>query len=110
MEELLTPTITPEGEENAGKNARIGVRLAATDKRAIAAKAKLAGLSVGEYMRRAALGRTIVERIPPELRRLLGATGSNLNQLTKLANAGKLPGAGIDQLNDLVTRLLQTLK
>jgi hypothetical protein len=110
MEELLTPTITPEGKENAGKNARIGVRLAATEKSAIAAKAKLAGLSVGEYMRRAALGRTIVERIPPELRRLLGATGSNLNQLTKLAKAGKLPGTGIDQLNDLVTRLLQTLK
>ena len=110
MQELLTPTITPEGEGNAGKNARIGVRLAVTEKSAIAAKAKLAGLSVGEYMRRAALGRTIVERIPPELRRLLGATGSNLNQLTKLAKAGKLPGAGIDQLNDLVTRLLQTLK
>ncbi len=110
MEEEVTPAPEPAGEENAGKNTRIGVRLAATDKRAIAAKAKLAGLSVGEYMRRAALGRTIVERIPPELRRLLGATGSNLNQLTKLANAGKLPGAGIDQLNDLVTRLLQTLK
>jgi hypothetical protein len=110
MEAEVTPVPAPAGEEKAGKKARIGVRLAATDKRAIAAKAKLAGLSVGEYMRRAALGRTIVERIPPELRRLLGATGSNLNQLTKLANAGKLPGAGIDQLNDLVTRLLQTLK
>lgn len=110
MEDVMTSAPTPEGKENAGKNARIGVRLAAIDKRSIAAKAKLAGLSTGEYMRRAALGRTIVERIPPELRRLLGATSSHLHQLTKLANAGRLPGAGIEQLNDLVVRLLQTLR
>jgi len=110
MEESVTLNLTPEPEANPSKDERIDVRVAATEKRAIEAKAKQAGLTVGEYMRRAALGRTIVERIPPELRRLLGASGSNLNQLTKLANAGKLPGAGIDQLNDLVTRLLQTLK
>jgi hypothetical protein len=61
-------------------------------------------------MRRAALGRVIVERVPPELRRQLAAAGSNLLQLTRLANAGKLSGVGIEQLNALLTRLLQTLK
>ena len=48
-------------------------------------------------MRRAGLGKTIFEPAPPELRRLLGLTGSNLNQLTKLANT-KLPGTGIEEL------------
>ena len=110
MEELLTPKPAPESEASAGKDERIDVRVATTDKRAIEAKAKRAGLSVGEYMRRAALGRTIVERVPPALRQLLGTSGNNLVQLARLANAGKLPGAGIEQLNDLVTRLLQTLK
>ena len=110
MEEVSSLEHTPEPEASVCKDERIDVRVAATDKRAIEAKAKRAGLSVGEYMRRAALGRTIVERVPPELRRLLGTTGNNLNQLARLANAGKLPGVGIEQLNDLVTRLLQTLK
>jgi uncharacterized protein (DUF1778 family) len=110
MEPLLSAEPTPSSEEKESKEAHINMRVAATDKRAIEAKAKRAGLSVADYMRRAALGKTIVERVPPELRRLLGVTSSNLNQLTKLANAGKLPGAGIEELNDLVTRLRQTLK
>ncbi|MGI4735017.1 MAG: plasmid mobilization protein [Janthinobacterium lividum] len=110
MEPLLSTDPTPAGDETAGKEEHINMRIAATDKRAIEAKAKRAGLSVTDYMRRAALGKRIAERVPPELRRLLGVTGSNLNQLTKLANSGKLPGAGIEQLNELVTLLLQTLK
>jgi hypothetical protein len=110
MEPLPTPNLAPTGEEKENKEAHINMRIAATDKRAIEAKAKRAGLSVTEYLRRAGLGRAIVERVPPELRRLLGATSGNLNQLTKLASAGQLPGLGIEELNDLVTRLRQTLK
>ena len=110
MEELLPPTLVPEEADAAAKEERIGLRLSVTDKRAIAAKAKRAGLSVGDYMRRAALGKTIVERVPPELRKQLGAAGNNLNQLARLANSGKLPGAGIEALNELVNRLLQTLR
>jgi hypothetical protein len=110
MEPLHSAEPTSQSEEKPSKHAHINVRIAASEKRAIEAKAKQAGLSVGEYMRRAALGKRIVERVPPELRRLLGATGSNLNQLTKLANSGRLPGAGIEQLNELITLLLQTLK
>ncbi len=109
MEEL-TPEFIPQPEVCTSKAERIEVRVAATEKNAIAAKAKLSGLTVGEYMRRAALGKTVVERVPPELRRQLGGAGNNLNQLAKLANAGKLPGIGIEALNELITRLLQTLK
>ncbi|AMJ64000.1 hypothetical protein AXW84_00095 (plasmid) [Hymenobacter sp. PAMC 26628] len=74
------------------------------------AKASQAGLSFSEYCRRVALDKQIVERVPVELRRQLGGAGNNLNQLTKLANAGKLPGVGIEALNELVNRLLETLR
>jgi len=109
MEESLSPIPSLE-EAVVVKEERIELRVSATDKRAIAAKAKQAGLSVGDYMRRAALGKTIVERVPPELRRQLGAAGNNLNQLARLANSGKLPGTGIEALNELVERLLKTLR
>jgi hypothetical protein len=107
MEESLSPTPSLE-EAVVVKEERIELRVSATDKRAIAAKR--AGLSVGDYMRRAALGKTIVERVPPELRRQLGAAGNNLNQLARLANSGKLSGTGIEALNELVERLLKTLR
>lgn len=110
MAEQTAPDVGAETEAAANKDARIECRVSATEKRAIEIKAKQAGISTAEFIRRAALGRRIAERVPPELRRLLGATGSNLNQLTKLANSGKLPGVGIEQLNELVTLLLQTLK
>jgi len=109
MEELPTPTPTPE-EVAPIKEERIEFRVAATDKRTIEAKAKRAGLSVADYMRRAALGKTIVERVPLDLRRQIGAAGNNLNQLARLANSGKLPGAGIEALNELIERLLTTLR
>jgi hypothetical protein len=76
----------------------------------IEAKAKKAGLNFSEYCRRAVLDKPVVERVPVELRRQLGGAGNNLNQLTKLANAGKLPGVGIEALNELVNRLLETLR
>lgn len=76
----------------------------------IEAKAELAGLNFSEYCRRAVLNKPVVERVPVELRRQLGGAGNNLNQLTKLANAGKLPGVGIEALNELVNRLLETLR
>jgi predicted DNA binding CopG/RHH family protein len=110
MESSINPHVAPANDERGGKEEHINLRIAAADKRAIEGKAERAGLSVADYMRRAALGRTIVERVPPDLRRQLGTASSNLNQLAKLANAGKLPGVGVEEINDLVARLRQTLK
>jgi hypothetical protein len=110
MKPVPSPDLLPISDEKVTKEAHINMRIAASDKHTIEGKAKQAGLSVTEYLRRAGLNRTIVERVPPELRRQLGAAGSNLIQLTRLATAGKLPGVGIEQLNELLTRLLQTLK
>jgi hypothetical protein len=110
MEPLLSADPAPNSQEKASKEAHINLRIAATDKRIIEGKARRAGLSVADYMRRAALGKTIVERVPPELRKELGTVGNNLNQLTLIAHAGKLPGVGIEALNELVERLLKTLR
>ena len=85
-------------------------RVTTDEVRKIEEKAKLAGLNFSEYCRRATLDKPVVERVPVELRRQLGGAGNNLNQLTKLANAGKLPGVGIEALNELVNRLLETLR
>jgi uncharacterized protein (DUF1778 family) len=110
MAPLHSANSVPSSEETASKGEHINLRIAAPDKRAIEAKAKRAGLSVADYMRRTALGKTIVERVPPELRKQLVAAGNNFQQLARLANSGKLPGAGIEALNELVNRLLQTLR
>ncbi|MGI4734814.1 MAG: plasmid mobilization protein [Janthinobacterium lividum] len=73
-------------------------------------KAALAGLTFSEYCRRAALDKPVTERLPGSLRQALAASSSNLNQLTRLANAGKLPGVGIEELNQLLGSFLQALR
>ena len=100
----------PKEETTANKDGHINLRIAATDKQAIERRAVRTGLKTGEFIRRAALGKVIVERIPPDLRREIGLVSSNLNQLSHLANTGKLSGVGIEQLNELVNRLLKTLR
>ena len=80
----------------------IGVRCTETEHAAIVEKASQAGLSVGAYLRRLALGSAgpRAVRKPPaerqELARLLGwlgKLGSNVNQLAHAFNReGKIPG------------------
>lgn len=100
----------PQEEPEANKDQHINLRVSAADKKDIQAKAAIAGLTTGEYIRRAALEKRIVEKVPTELRRQIALVGSNINQLARLANSGKLNGASTEKLNDLVTLLLQTLK
>lgn len=107
---LASPAPAPQGEVAASKDAHINLRIAAPDKKIIEGKAARAGLKTGEFIRRAALGKVIVERVPLDLRREIGSVGNNLNQLVRLANAGKLPGVGIEALNELVGHLLATLR
>ena len=110
MEEPDVPDLAPEAEKNTIKDAHINVRISSADKKTILAKAKKAGLSTNDYVRRAALGKKIAEKVPTDLRRLLAGTATNLHQLTHLANAGKLNCVSSAQLTELVTRLLETLK
>ncbi|GAB2452571.1 hypothetical protein GCM10011375_39610 [Hymenobacter qilianensis] len=97
-------------ETRANKEKVKRFRVTTAEVKAIEKKAAKAGLSFSEYCRRAALDKPIVELIPPDLRRQISTAGNNLNQLTRLANAGKLGGASVETLNELLTRLLETLK
>jgi hypothetical protein len=102
------------GQQSQGAKSNMDVvkrfRATADDVKEIERKAAKAGLSFSEYCRRAALNKQIVEIVPPDLRRQISAAGNNLNQLTRLANAGKLNGVSAGALNELVNLLLQTLK
>ncbi|QIL78328.1 plasmid mobilization protein [Hymenobacter sp. HDW8] len=88
----------------------IRFRATADEVNKIEAKAARAGLSCSAYCRRAALDKPLVELVPPALRRQISVAGHQLNQLTRLANAGQLSAVRADRLHELLTLLLQTLK
>lgn len=110
MKEQQLPKAASPSEAKATKEQHINLRITSSEKAVIAAKAGRAGLTTGEYIRRAALGKKVVEKVPNELRQQLSTAGNNLNQLTRLANAGQLNGVSVELLRDLATRLLATLK
>ena len=102
--------MTPPPEERATREVVKRFRATAAEVKKMEAKAAKAGLNFSEYCRRAALDKPIAEVLPAEVRREIAAVGNNLNQLTRLANSGKLGQVGAGLLQELLTRLLQTLK
>ena len=73
------------------KTAILTARMTPADKKAIIQRAKAAGMTVTDYLTTCALGKEIV-RIDglDDLLSELKAQGRNLNQLTQLANMGRL--------------------
>lgn len=61
-------------------------RASAEEQKQIEAKAKVAGLTVSEYVRRVATGQAVQERLPAELRQIITGVANNLNQLTRYAH------------------------
>ncbi|MDF7815112.1 plasmid mobilization relaxosome protein MobC [Hymenobacter sp. YC55] len=110
MKTADVPDLASPAEKSTIKDTHINVRISRADKKIIVGKAEKAGLSTNDYVRRAALGKKIVEKVPPDLRRLIAGSVNNLNQLTRLANAGKLNSVSSAQLTDLLNRLLEILK
>jgi len=103
--------LTPQPpEERTNKEVVKRFRATLSEVEMMKEKATKAGLNFSEYCRRAALDKPIVEVLPPEVRREIAAVGNNLNQLTRLANSGKLGQVGAGMLNEVLTRLLQTLR
>ena len=105
-------TMAPWRGRKRVKDARtklIPVRCTAVERAAIKAVADKAGLSVGAFLRAAALGDAgprAVRRPPIERKELarllghLGKVGSNLNQLAHAFNSrGRVPG--LAELNDI---------
>ena len=81
-------------------------RMTPADKKAIRQRAKAAGMTVTDYLTACALGKEIVrvdglDNLLSELK----AQGRNLNQLTTLANMGRLTVLRGDDLISEYTRL-----
>ena len=92
------------------KTAIITARMTPADKKAITQRAKAAGMTVTDYLTACALGKKIV-RVDglDDLLSELKAQGRNLNQLTTLANMGRLSILRGDELIREYTRLCDTL-
>ena len=88
----------------------ITARMTPTDKNAITQRAKAASMTVTDYLTTCALGKKIV-RIDglDDLLSELKAQGRNLNQLTTLANMGRLSVLRGDELIREYTRLCDAL-
>ncbi len=88
----------------------ITARMTAADKKTIRQRAKAAGMTVTNYLTTCALGKEIV-RIDglDNLLSELKAQGRNLNQLTTLANMGRITVLRGDDLVQEYTRLCDTL-
>ena len=88
----------------------ITARMTPADRAHIKRLAKKAGMTVTDYIVACALGKEIV-RVEglDELLTELKAQGRNLNQLTTLANMGRLQVLRVDELIDCYTDLCQKL-
>ena len=88
----------------------VTARMTPADKKAIYQRAKAAGMTVTDHLTTCALGKEII-RIDglDELLSDLKAQGRNLNQLTTLANMGRLSVLRGDDLVSEYTRLCDTL-
>ena len=92
------------------KTAIITARMTPADKKAITQRAKAAGMTVTDYLTTCALGKEIVriDGLDDTLSELK-TQGRNLNQLTTLANVGRLSVLRGDELIHEYTRLCDTL-
>ena len=84
----------------------ITARMTPADKRVICQRAKSAGMTITDYLTTCALGKEIV-RVEglDDLLSELKAQGRNLNQLTTLANMGRITVLRGDDLIGAYTRL-----
>ena len=92
------------------KTAIITARMTSADQKAITQRAKAPGITVTDYLTICALEKEIV-RVDglDDLLSELKAQGRNLNQLTTLANMGRLSVLRGDDLIREYTRLCDTL-
>lgn len=110
MEVEKKPHLQPKKGTKGNKTAVLGLRLTPEDKALMQAKAKEAGHNTNEFIRRAALGLEVKQRLPTELKQVLLATSKNLNQYLKLAHMGRLDGVDEDALNSIIQALAQATR
>lgn len=79
------------------KDKKFSIRISESDLETIKQKAKQANLSQGEYVTRCCLGRQVVVIDGlKELAKELRSAGNNLNQLTVLANIGRIQTVNLE--------------
>lgn len=105
MEVEKKPQRQPGKRTKGNKTAWLGLRLTPEDKALMQAKAKEAGHNTNEFIRRAALGLEVKQKLPAELRQVLLATSKNLNQYLRLAHMGRLDGVDEDALSRIIQAL-----
>ena len=110
MEVEKKPQPQPEKRTRGNKSERIGLRLTPADRATIEAKAKESGHNATEYIRHAALGLEVKQKLPVELKQVVSAVSKNLNQLTRLAHMGRLSGVDEDTLGAIIQALNQALR
>ena len=94
------------------KNAQICLRLTKNQKDTILKKAKLANMNITDYMINAGIKRKInVTNIPDlhDVKLELKRIGTNINQLTKLANERIINTVNFDEFKSEVAKVWQLL-
>ena len=93
------------------KSERFNLRMTQKEKAAIAARAKRANRSISEFMIDTALNRKIVviDSLTEMIRELKGI-GRNLNQLTLLANMGKVQTVGLSEFEEALADIHSQLR
>lgn len=106
-----SPAKGQKGTNGAKKTAIITARMTPTDKREIVKQAKKAKMTVTEYLTTCSLGKEIVEiNGLEEVLSELKAQGRNLNQLTTLANMGKIKTVHCDDMINAYNDLCEQVK
>ena len=78
----------PQLPDSQRRSRRLWFRLTAQELSAIQAKAEVAGISLAEYLRRAALTKTVRARTDGQVCEQLRRIGNNLNQIARALNSG----------------------
>jgi len=94
------------------RETHVKVRLTATERFMISAKAKDAGMRLSDWIRAAAKAAKVVARLKPEdlqIMRMLAGLANNLNQLTKLAHRDGILTIAI-KCGNLLVEIDQALK
>ena len=97
-------------EEFYTKDKKMSIRISDADLQKIHHKAQQAGLSITDYVTRCCLGKQIVviEGLD-EVIRQQKAIGRNLNQLTILANMGRIHTVYLSEVRDQYAQVSQLL-
>ena len=93
------------------KNARLNLRISAEDLEKIRHKAEHANKTLTDYVTATCLGKEIT--VIPDLAEVLKqqkALGRNLNQLTTLANMGKVQAVNLTETLECFTEINQSLQ